>query len=123
MKLFRKSRFNFLKRDKIGSYVIYALGEIFLVVIGILIAVYINNKNDERKEVKELNTIFSIIKSDLLNDIEEANTIIALEESKKEFYKGFFNNSLTEKNYQENFLLRKLIFGYLEISFNKRGFN
>jgi hypothetical protein len=122
MKLFRKSRFSVLKQNKIAPYLIYALGEIFLVVLGILIAVYINNKNEERKQDKELSNIFSIIKNDLLNDIKEAKEIVLIEENKKEFYDSFFNNKLTVKKYEESFELRKLIFGYLEISFNKRGF-
>ena len=122
MKLFRKSRFSVLKQNKIAPYLIYALGEIFLVVLGILIAVYINNKNEERKQDKELSNILSIIKNDLLNDIKEAKEIVLIEENKKEFYDSFFNNKLTVKKYEESFELRKLIFGYLEISFNKRGF-
>ena len=122
MKLFVKSRLSILKKDKISSYFVYAIGEVFLVVIGILIAVYINNKNEERKQQNELNNIFLIIKNDLLHDIKEAKEIILFEENKKDFYDSFFNNKLTVKNYEESYQLRRLIFGYLEISFNKRGF-
>ena len=35
------------------SYLVYALGEIFLVVIGILIALQVNNWNEGRKELKQ----------------------------------------------------------------------
>lgn len=38
-----------MEQNKIRSYLLYALGEIFLVVIGILIALQINNWNEERK--------------------------------------------------------------------------
>lgn len=41
------------------NFVIYALREILLVVIGILIAVSINNWNEERKQHKELTNILS----------------------------------------------------------------
>ncbi|MFK8061167.1 MAG: DUF6090 family protein [Polaribacter sp.] len=123
MKLFRKSRFSKLKQNKIASYLVYAIGEIFLVVLGILIAVYINNKNEERQKEKELKNIFYIIKNDLLNDIKEAKEIVLIEENKKELYHSFFSNKLTVEDYKENYQLRKLIFGYFEISFNRRGFN
>lgn len=123
MKIFRNLRFKNFKKDKIVSYLTYALGEILLVVAGILIAVYINNKNEESKQRKEVNTIFSIIEKDLQNDIEEAKTTISMEKRKDRLYKKFFSNDLTKKDYEENIFTRHLIFGYLEISFNKRGFN
>ena len=50
-------RFKNLKDTKIGklSYLKYGFGEIVLVVIGILIAVQINNLNEEYKEKKVKN--------------------------------------------------------------------
>lgn len=59
--LFRKIRQKLLQQNDVGSYLKYAIGEIFLVVIGILIALQINNwnqnrllKNDEVLLVKQL---------------------------------------------------------------------
>ena len=43
MKVFRKTREKLLYYRKIKNYLAYSVGEIILVVIGILIAVYINN--------------------------------------------------------------------------------
>lgn len=123
MKLFWKSRFNNLKSEKIFSYLKYAFGEILLVVIGILVAVYINNKNEERKHRNEIDNIFSIIEIDLINDIEEAESIIFSEEKKEKYYNLFINNKLTKEDYEKKYILRRLVFGYLEISFNKRGYN
>lgn len=61
IKLFRKIRQNLLYENKRSRYLKYAIGEIFLVVIGILIALQINNwnqnrllKNDEVLLVKQL---------------------------------------------------------------------
>ena len=50
MKIFRKARLDFLGQGKTGKYLKYALGEILLVVIGILIALQINNMNEDAKE-------------------------------------------------------------------------
>ncbi len=48
-KFFRKIRRSLLEEGKIGKYFKYAIGEIILVVIGILIALQINNWNENRR--------------------------------------------------------------------------
>ncbi len=48
-KFFRKIRQQLLSENKFTKYLAYATGEILLVVIGILIALQINNWNEERK--------------------------------------------------------------------------
>jgi len=48
-KIFRKQRWDFIDRKRLGKYLIYASGEIILVVIGILIALAINNANQNSK--------------------------------------------------------------------------
>lgn len=49
IKIFRRIRQNLLSENKFSKYLIYALGEIILVVIGILIALQINNSNNTNK--------------------------------------------------------------------------
>ncbi|SRX74472.1 DUF6090 family protein [Aequorivita antarctica] len=53
IKLFRNIRKNLLKEGKTTNYLKYAIGEIILVVIGILIALQINNWNENNKLEKE----------------------------------------------------------------------
>lgn len=48
--LFRKIRQKLLQENKVTRYLIYALGEIILVVIGILIALQINTANENKKD-------------------------------------------------------------------------
>ena len=50
IKFFRKIRQNLLSEGKTGKYLKYAIGEIVLVVIGILIALSINNWNENKKD-------------------------------------------------------------------------
>jgi len=65
IKFFRKIRQNLILENKIGKYFKYAVGEIILVVIGILIALQINNWNEAKKvEEKERQVLTEII-SDL----------------------------------------------------------
>jgi len=49
LKIFRNFRRNLLSENKSSKYALYAIGEIFLVVVGILIALQINNWNEEKK--------------------------------------------------------------------------
>ncbi|MBO0341043.1 hypothetical protein J0654_05270 [Muricauda lutimaris] len=52
IKFFRNIRKSLLNEGKTGKYLKYALGEILLVVIGILIALQINNWNENRKNAR-----------------------------------------------------------------------
>lgn len=69
MKIFRRLRQNLLKKERIRKYIFYAIGEIVLVVVGILLALQINNWNEDRKrEVLKENYLQSL-KSDLQEDL------------------------------------------------------
>ncbi len=64
--------------NRTGKYLLYAIGEIVLVVIGILIALQINNANDERKErVKEIRYLENI-RTDLQINIQEMDRYLAI---------------------------------------------
>ena len=51
IKFFRKIRYNLMEQNKTGKCLKYAIGEIVLVVIGILIALSINNWNGTIEEL------------------------------------------------------------------------
>ena len=55
LRFFRQIRQRLLAENRFSKYLPYALGEIFLVVIGILIALSINNWNQEKIEIDKLN--------------------------------------------------------------------
>ncbi|MEM5565536.1 DUF6090 family protein [Psychroserpens sp. AS72] len=69
IKFFRKIRQKMLTENKFSKYLIYAIGEIILVVIGILIALQVNNLNEQsKKEQLRVNYVNSLL-SDLESDI------------------------------------------------------
>ncbi|WP_350289267.1 DUF6090 family protein [uncultured Croceitalea sp.] len=65
IKFFRKIRQNLLSENKFSKYLLYAIGEILLVVIGILIALQINNWNLEKIDRKQEAKLLSQITADL----------------------------------------------------------
>lgn len=67
IKFFRHIRENLLSEGKTGKYLKYAIGEIILVVIGILIALSINKWNESRKE----NTTAKILAKSLIEDLNQ----------------------------------------------------
>ena len=52
IKFFRKIRYNLMEQNKTGKYFKYAIGEIVLVMIGILLALQVNNWNEANKVAK-----------------------------------------------------------------------
>ncbi|MCA6075060.1 DUF6090 family protein [Fulvivirga sedimenti] len=65
---FRKIRLKMLSESKTVSYFKYAIGEIILVVIGILIALQINTLNEQRKTRSETQSLLVALKGDLIQD-------------------------------------------------------
>jgi len=70
IKFFRKIRQKMLTENKFSKYLIYAIGEIVLVVIGILIALSINNWNNNKAERRLENDILKEILVNLEADIQ-----------------------------------------------------
>jgi hypothetical protein len=68
IKFFRRIRHSLIIENKTGRYLKYAIGEIILVVIGILIALSINNWNEGRKESRAASSFLLGIKQDLKAD-------------------------------------------------------
>ena len=73
IKFFRHIRQRLLAESKFSKYLLYAIGEIILVVIGILIALQINNKNEERKDRNREQVILKSLKVDFNTNINNVN--------------------------------------------------
>jgi hypothetical protein len=84
IKFFRKTRQNLLMENKTGKYFKYAIGEIILVVIGILIALSINNWNELKKQRNEAKTFIKRLSEEVGQNIEVTNREILLEQDQVE---------------------------------------
>ena len=93
IKFFRKIRYNLMSENKTGKYFKYAIGEIVLVVIGILIALQINNWNSNRIEkesdsqlIGALITDLKLKNEELISDLEYGKSLIENTDNIIEFW-------------------------------------
>ncbi len=85
-----------MENNKTGKYLKYAIGEIVLVVIGILIALQINNWNSKRLEKREEITSYKNIKRQINDDKNVISGIIDYNDLYYEQYK--YANQVIEQN-------------------------
>lgn len=69
LKFFNGIRKSLIEQNQMGKYLKYAIGEILLVVIGILIALQINNWNEENSKRKKLETYLIALKQELNSNL------------------------------------------------------
>lgn len=82
IKFFRKIRQNLLSEGKTGKYLKYAVGEIVLVVIGILIALQLNEWNAHRKQIKLEKEYYCRLLDDIRLDKEQTQNLLQLAEER-----------------------------------------
>lgn len=80
IKFFRAIRRGLLSENKFSKYLLYAIGEIILVVIGILIALQINNANESRKQRAKEVQFLKNLKSDLIFEETELDRFTEIRE-------------------------------------------
>lgn len=102
IKIFRKIRYELMEKNKIWSYLKYAIGEIILVVIGILIALQLNIKNEERKERLEEEKLVKILIEDVISDSTFYSSRLLLFNKQIEFYNKFFDLCSREESSSED---------------------
>ena len=125
IKFFRIIRQKLLSENKFNKYLVYAIGEIVLVVIGILIALQINNWNENRKKNAQEQFILERLKVDITKDLNDISTELGYIKSNNKELTYCVDVMLgnTESNLS-NF--RKNLNSLLEVNFfdqNKTTFN
>ncbi|TLF40227.1 DUF6090 family protein [Maribacter aurantiacus] len=76
IKFFRKIRQQLLKENRFTKYLLYAIGEIILVVIGILIALQINNWNENRINSKKETIVLANIHKEFVQNKKQLDSVV-----------------------------------------------
>ena len=121
IKFFQKIRQNLLSEGKTKTYVKYAIGEIVLVIIGILIALQINNWNEDRKLQNEVLDIYGQIILEMDNDIAELEDNLQMFESLEPMFNEVLSDNRTVDMLDEG--LSRLITVSPRTSLNTSGVN
>ena len=82
IKFFRRIRQSLLSENKVSKYLIYAIGEIILVVIGILIALQVNNWNQSNQQ----KVIEQTYLTNLLSDLRDQQSSIEIQLKEEQFF-------------------------------------
>ena len=102
IKFFRHIRQNMINQNRAKKYFLYALGEIFLVVVGILIALQINNWNEKKANEEKIASTLKQIQLDLLNDIQEASTALEFLEKNLDLADAFLKSTQPKSYFEKN---------------------
>jgi len=122
IKFFRNIRKSLIMENKTSKYLKYAIGEILLVVVGILIALQVNNWNEERLKQKAIHSALIQIQNELLGDLEESYDLTSYLEYKDSLIEKVLKNKVTEQDYKTKRDLRFLIRNNSGLTLNRDGF-
>ena len=118
---FRKTRKQLFSENRFTKYLFYAIGEIILVVIGILIALQINNWNNRRVEKEEEKKSYRNIKRQIEDDRKELTDVKAFNNYFSATYKHA-NEIIRAKDYTKSDSLALIAMGLSQYSdFNSSG--
>ena len=119
IKLFRNIRKKLAAENKVMAYLRYAIGEILLVVIGILIALQINNWNEKRKQ-SELKTVYI---SRLISDIQQDTLNVQIIKKQTEEAQEIIKNTIHILNTESDLLkTMQALENYFEKGWDNRIF-
>ena len=106
MKLFQPNANSQIRTKR---YLVYACGEVFLIVVGILLAMYINKLNQDYQYRRKIDNNLNRVYTELEKNLQKTGRAIAAFQTKDSLIHRFMNDSLEKSDYRENVLLPALI--------------
>ncbi|MEZ4847274.1 MAG: hypothetical protein R3B93_01300 [Bacteroidia bacterium] len=103
-------------------YIPYALGELFLIVFGILVALYINNRNTSNQYEKQIDNNFQRVYTELEQNIETATIIINKLQEKDSLIYRVMSDSVKSADYYKDLNLAYLTLFYHNLSLEDKAF-
>ena len=91
-----------METGKTSKYLKYAIGEIILVVIGILIALQINNWNEQRKTDKQVEELFSKAFQELEHNLNQGRRLVKFYRKKGNQFNKVLNNTLSASEIEKS---------------------
>ena len=122
--VFRRIRKKMADDNRPFKYMRYAIGEIVLVVIGILIALQINNWNEDKNNAAQVNKHLATLKLNLQDDVKQAEKLLFVIDTALQYSNTFLDQFKTVKPVDKSVQMY-LIFLMLEhnLEVNKSGIN
>ena len=119
---FKRFKINAVTEKRLGSYLLYAVGEIILVVVGILIALQINNHNERNRQEVRLYTILKNVSYDLEMDTLMVSQAIAYYEDKEEIAAEILKDTYTADTYETCISCGNMLGTYFPLTLNDKGY-
>ncbi len=113
-----------MEQNKTGKYLKYAIGEIILVVIGILIALQVNNWNETKNSIAQAEKHLGTIQLNLKDDVKQAENLLLETQTTVEYtntFLGQFKTTIPLDNKVQMYLIYLMYERNIEV--NESGFN
>ena len=123
MKFFNKARFNMLKGRRLTKYIAYAIGEIVLVVIGILIALWLNNWNIEQQIERSNRNLQQKVLVQLDRDIKDIEDFKKELDSLNQVYLKTLGRDYDRSKVDDAGMISTILFEVQDLGLNKHSVN
>lgn len=122
-KIFRKFRIAALQKKRIVNYLLYVVGEITLIVIGILIAVALNNWNLRKNTDEQLSNVLHTVLEDLKSDTAEVGKTLRNYKKRSAVFVKVLEGNATRDDYLTQPFYGYLVSSYVPVTIERRGYD
>ena len=99
-KFLKRNRVESIKSSKFARYLIYVIGEILIVVVGIITAIYLNNANDKHAKRELVDKLFDDVEYQTSKYIKSASFFVNFNAQRDSLAKKVLNNTAQIKDYK-----------------------
>lgn len=112
-----------LQKGQFRKYLVYATGEILLIVVGILLALQINNWSESRKSRQKTTELFSRVQKELALNIHNSDQTIQLYRKDHPFIYKVIQKSVTREDYFADPYFAYVIYSTFTTNTDNQAFN